>query len=401
MPYKHKLFLEEAAATAIVVGDLHLYPGSDEAPAQDLEALSRTVDVCGLLVLNGDVLDLDRVEGEPGLGVGPSAAAARAVRFMEAFPGLGRAVRTWVGRGGKVVWLAGNHDAEVCLDSVQDAVRKHLNLGDDGLVFGEKLVLNGEVTIEHGHRLDPDNCYYPTTAAAVRRGNLESLPMGSLITRMLLTRIPEYERSGDHRSKPWQVFTKLLHRHGLSVFRMVALYFLAALRICVIAGKAAYRSDAAPWSSTFGVLAAARRLYLDRLAAALLAVAGLAATLVSFALGAGSSSLFGLVLLAPAAVLLVPPKRAKQYKSMDIEAVRVYAGTLAAEMGTSVVMGHTHQPEMGKVDLEQGRGDGLYLNHGSFSRIHDGARPLAVYKNGSLELSAFPPPPRLDAEQVA
>ena len=102
----------------LVVSDLHLHVGSDPAVARDFARLL-SASPAGLLVINGELFDLDRVAGEKRAGVGSGKAVARVARILDEFPNVTAGLQNWLARGGRIVWLPGNHDAEICLPAVQ------------------------------------------------------------------------------------------------------------------------------------------------------------------------------------------------------------------------------------------------------------------------------------------
>jgi UDP-2,3-diacylglucosamine pyrophosphatase LpxH len=358
----------------LVVSDLHLHPGSDPAVAGDFTRLL-SASPAGRLVINGELFDLDRVAGEKRAGIGSEGAAARVARILDEFPGVTAGLRSWLARGGRIVWLPGNHDAEICLPAVQRELRRRLDQPGDRLRFLDDAYTENGVHIEHGHQHDPDNRLHPTTAKAVSKQRLSALPLGCLTTRFLLCRIPAYENRADNHKGPFSVLLRVLRNHRWATPWMVFLYFIAGLRTAFHALLARRRQDAPPESSMWGSLKIIRRMYLDRV---VLAAALVTFLVLGFALGPNLAVLgAGLPF---AAILLVPPARRQQYRFRDRLGCQMAAGERIRRGARVVIMGHTHHPE-GKTD-----GKGMYLNPGAFSDPTPAGRPYAVVEGSTARL---------------
>ncbi len=363
----------------LVVSDLHLHAGSDPAVADDLVRLL-DASPANLLVLNGEMFDLDRVTGEKGAGIGSGKAAARVARILDEFPGLIEGLRGWLDRGGRIVWLPGNHDAEICLPAVRRELRRRLGPAGDRLRFEDDAYTENGVHIEHGHQHDPDNRFHPTTAKAVSRERLSALPLGCLTTRFLLCRLPTYENHADNHKGPLAVLLRVLRNHRWATPWMVLLYFSAGVRTTFHALLARRRQDAPPDSSMSGPLGIIRRMYLDRVA---LAFALATLLLLCFVLGPNLAVLGAGAPLA--AILLVPPARRQQYRFRDRLGCQMAAGERIRRGARVVIMGHTHHHE-GKSD-----GKGVYLNPGAFSNPTSAGRPYAVVEGSTARLDYLSP----------
>lgn len=359
---------------ALVISDLHLHTGSDPAVAADFSRLL-AASPADLLAINGDMFDLDRVAGETRAGIGSRRAAARVARILDGFPEVIAGLLCWLTRGGRIVWLPGNHDAEICLPEVQQELRRRLEPWAERVRFENDAYSENGVHIEHGHQHDPDNRFHPTTADAVRRQRLSALPLGCLTTRFLLCRIPDYQNRADNHQGPLSVLLRVLKNHRWATPRMVFLYFIAGLRTALHALLARLRSDAPAESSMSGPWRIIRRMYLDRVA---LTAALVTLLLLGFAMGP-SLALLGAG--APlAAILLVPPARKRRYRFRDRLGCQLAAGERIRRGARVVIMGHTHHPE-GKAD-----GQGIYLNPGAFSIPTYSGRPYVVIKGSTARL---------------
>ena len=362
----------------LVVSDLHLHTGSDPAVAEDLTRLLAQ-SPANLLVINGEMFDLDRVAGEKRGGIGPGKAAARVARILDEFPEVTAGLRNWLARGGRIVWLPGNHDAEICLPSVQQELRLRLDPAGDRLRFEDNAYTDGGIHIEHGHQHDPDNRFHPATAAAVSKQRLSALPLGCLTTRFLLCRIPDYQNNADNHKNPLSVLIRVLKNHRWATPWMVLLYFIAGVRTAYHALLARRREDAPPESSMSGSLKIIRRMYLDRVA---LTATLLTLLVLGFSLGPNLAILgAGLPF---AAILLVPPSRKQRYRFRDRLGCQMAAGERIRRGARVVIMGHTHHSE-GKLDRK-----GVYLNPGAFSDSAPAGRPYAVVEGLTARLDYLP-----------
>jgi UDP-2,3-diacylglucosamine pyrophosphatase LpxH len=358
----------------LIISDLHLHAGSDPAVAGDFARLLAE-NPADRLVINGDLFDLDRVAGEKRAGIGSSSAAARVARVLDEFPDVTASLRSWLARGGRIAWLPGNHDAEICLPAVQRELLQRLGPAGERVRFEDDAYRENGIHIEHGHQHDPDNRFHPTTADAVAKQRLSALPLGCLTTRFLLCRIPDYQNRDDNHQGPLSVLLRVLRSHRWATPRMVFLYFVAGLRTAFHALLARRRKDAPPESSMSGPWQIIRRMYLDRVA---LTAALVTFLLLGFALGPN------LILLGAglpfAAILLVPPSRKQHYRYHDRLGCQMAAGERIRRGTRVVIMGHTHHPE-GKTD-----GKGTYLNPGAFSVPTEAGRPYVVVKGSIARL---------------
>jgi UDP-2,3-diacylglucosamine pyrophosphatase LpxH len=362
-----------------VVGDVHLHASADPSTAGDL---ARLLDRLGAedprccVVFNGDLFDLDRVPGEAGCGVGEQRVARRVSGVLDRFPDVARAMRQHVSRGGSVLFVAGNHDAELLLPAVQRVLAERV-FGDGGspgpdagactspggaalqrVVATDRLALD-QVRIEHGHQGDPDSAFFPDTLSAVRKGRLTAFPLACLLTRLFVTQNPRLEPLGDIYKTPAPVLWRVLRDYKLDGLRMILHYPLMGLRIAGLSVLARMRNDAprrdeaCSMSSPWRVV---RRLYLDRY---LVAVASLV-LLGGYALG-WLPKWIPWVAAVAAVYLVVPPVRKKAFLHRDVRASAEEARALAREGAKLVVFGHTHRPFITNL------GDAIYANHGAFS----------------------------------
>ena len=162
-----------AGATVLAVSDLHLPPQRTDVSGRSCEILAgRLAAETGpvTVVLAGDVIEL--------LGF-PQSTAAEILREHEV---LCAALLAVAERGGQVIYTVGNHDGDLAWDvKTADAVRE---MTGARLCLAADLVLPGghRVRVEHGHQLDPYNCFHD------QRNSLDT-PLGHHIVRQVLPRI--------------------------------------------------------------------------------------------------------------------------------------------------------------------------------------------------------------------
>ena len=101
------------------------------------------------------------------------------------------ALRDFIGQGHRAVFVAGNHDVELCWPDVQGLIRQALGVDDDDLrvTFCNWFYLSGEDTyISHGHQYDP-NCVVANAIdplIEVRGRPRMRIPFGDLAARYML-----------------------------------------------------------------------------------------------------------------------------------------------------------------------------------------------------------------------
>src|SRR5579862_3365475 len=151
----------------ITASDLHLPPVRTDVSGRSCETLARHLDAAAgplTVVLAGDVVEL---LGSPG---------STATDILRPHEDLCAALLAVTARGGQVIYTIGNHDSDLAWDvKAADAVRE---------MTGARLSLadGRKIRIEHGHQLDPYNCFCDA------RNPLDT-PMGHHIVREVIPRI--------------------------------------------------------------------------------------------------------------------------------------------------------------------------------------------------------------------
>lgn len=343
----------------IVVGDAHLHETSDPGIGADLARLVAGAPDQSAIVFNGDLFDLDRVHGEPAAGLGQMRAARRLERALDRHAGLEVAMKGYLARDGFLLFVAGNHDAELLLPEVTASLVARLG-GDPTRVQTTERVVVGAVAIEHGHQADPDAAFFPDTRGGVSRQRLSAFPLACLMTRLFVSAHPRYQAAGLHYETPLPVFLAVLRKYKLAGLWMAVAYPFVAIRITWQSLLARMRRDvprqpsglsmSSPWQ-------VARRLYLDRYFTTVGAVALLVAVVAGW-ITPGFWWLF-----AAMAMYLAVPQRGRRatFGERDSRATAEKAARLAAEGLRVIVFGHIHRAFVEKL------GDALHANHGAFS----------------------------------
>ena len=160
-------------AKVIVASDLHLPPVRTDVSGRCCETLAARLDREDgplTVMLAGDVVEL--------LGF-PDATATDILRAHE---DLCAALTGVTARGGQVIYAIGNHDGDLAWDvKAADAVRE---MTGARLCLEADLILpdGRKVRVEHGHQLDPYNCFCDP------RNSLDT-PLGHHIVREVIPRI--------------------------------------------------------------------------------------------------------------------------------------------------------------------------------------------------------------------
>ncbi|HET9929707.1 MAG TPA: metallophosphoesterase, partial [Polyangiaceae bacterium] len=133
----------------VVVSDVHLEQLGSKNTARALAELVR--DHPGReIVLGGDVFYLSHDSEDDD-------AVDSVLRILRAYPELEAALREHLAGGGRLTFIAGNHDASLAEPRMQDALRRHLADAQASLSVARWFIRRGAVHVEHGHMWDPDN----------------------------------------------------------------------------------------------------------------------------------------------------------------------------------------------------------------------------------------------------
>jgi UDP-2,3-diacylglucosamine pyrophosphatase LpxH len=157
----------------IAISDLHLPPQRTTVSARSCEMLAATITAETeplTVVLAGDIVELLAFPGRTASDV------------LDAHDELCRALACVIERGGQVIYTVGNHDGDLAWDlkaatAVRDATGAKLCLTADLVLPG-----GGRIRVEHGHQIDPYNCFHDP------RNPLDT-PLGHHIVREVMPKI--------------------------------------------------------------------------------------------------------------------------------------------------------------------------------------------------------------------
>jgi UDP-2,3-diacylglucosamine pyrophosphatase LpxH len=323
----------------ITVSDLHLPPVRTVVSGRSCQTLASHLaaeDGPVTVVLAGDVVEL--------LGF-PEATATDILRAHE---DLCAALLAVIADGGQVVYAIGNHDGDLAWDvKAADAVREmtgaRLCLAAD-LILGDGAD-GRKVRVEHGHQLDPYNCFHDAR-------NALDTPIGHHIVREVIPRIELLGKGwvdgahemADPTDFPSFVGSRLVYRKlGRHLWWLIAIP-LAILVLIRIPEFTEFRSrfpDTDVWmhrATTLGWGAV-----VD-----LVVIAALVAILVRRAWVSISALALG------------------ERGYGQNQAARQRAADLIADGYHGFISGHTHHPELA------GTGSGFYANSGSCTSVVEG-----------------------------
>jgi UDP-2,3-diacylglucosamine pyrophosphatase LpxH len=320
----------------ITISDLHLPPVRTDVSGRSCETLARHLDgETGVLtvVLAGDVVEL--------LGF-PEATATDILRAHE---DLCAALMTVTTRGGQVIYAIGNHDGDLAWDvKTADAVRE---MTGARLCLAADLILAGgrKVRVEHGHQLDPYNCFCDA------RNPLDT-PIGHHVVREVIPRIEWLGRGwvdgahemADPTDFPSFVASRMVYRKlGRRLWWLIAipLAILILIRIPELTDFRSRYPDTDVWVHRGEML--------------------------------GYGALADLVVLA--AVVAILARRAwLSISALALDergygqnhAARQRAADLVADGYHGFISGHTHHPELAAT------ASGFYANSGSCTSVVEG-----------------------------
>jgi UDP-2,3-diacylglucosamine pyrophosphatase LpxH len=317
----------------IAVSDLHLPPERTAVSAQSCDVVAaRLAEVTGPLtvVLAGDIVEL--------LGF-PQATAAEILREHE---DLCAALTAVSARGGRVVYAIGNHDGDLAWDDKTGAAVREMTGAE--LCLAADLVLDDgtRIRVEHGHQLDPYNCFHD------QRNSLDT-PLGHHIVREILPRIEFLGRGwldgahemADPADFPSFVGSRLVYRklirHAWWLV-LLPVVILLALRVSEIVELQTRYPDTTRWVHGAQILGYGAVADLIVVAALIAVVSRRAWTSIS--------------------ALALAERGYGQNR-----AARQRAADLTGEGYRGFLSGHTHHPELSAC------GDGFYANTGSCTTV--------------------------------
>ena len=318
----------------LIASDLHLPPERTDVSGRSCAALvARLTELTGPLtvVLAGDIVEL--------LGF----SEATVTDILRAHEDLCTALLAVTERGGQVVYTIGNHDGDLAwdvksADAVWELTGARLCLAADLIFAGGR-----KIRIEHGHQLDPYNCFHDP------RNSLDT-PIGHHIVREVIPRIEWLGRGwvdgahemADPTDFPSFVASRLVYRKLIRhVWWLVAipLALLIVVRIPAWVSFRSHHPDTGVWIHRSVILGYG-------------AVVDLVVIIALVAV------------LARRAWLAVSALALDERGYGQNNAARQRAEDLVGDGYLGFVSGHTHHPE-----LRTSGGSGFYANSGSCTSV--------------------------------
>ena len=315
----------------IAISDLHLPPERTVVSGRCCEVLSRqlTAETAPLtVVLAGDIVEMLAFPG------------TTAADILQAHDDLCQALAAVPGRGGQVIYTVGNHDGDLAWDlKAADAVRDITGatlclVADLHLPGGEK------VRVEHGHQLDPYNCFHDA------RNPLDT-PLGHHIVREVIPKIEWLGRNwlggahemADPADFPSFVASRLVYRKLVRHLWWLILLPLTLFALLPELARVRNRfPDTATWMHDAEILGYGAAIDIAIIALILAIVSRRAWTSISALALAG-----------------------RGYSQNS--AARQRADDLIADGYAGYLSGHTHHPEL------HAHGAGFYANAGSCTSV--------------------------------
>jgi UDP-2,3-diacylglucosamine pyrophosphatase LpxH len=323
----------QPGARVIALSDLHLPPERTAVSGRCCEVIVGRLtaeDAPLIVVLAGDIVEMLAYPG------------ARASDILAEHQDLCDALAAVNARGGQVIYTVGNHDGDLAWDlkaaeAVRDATGASICLTADLRLPGGELI-----RVEHGHQLDPYNCFHDA------RNPLDT-PLGHHIVREVMPKVEWLGRdwlNGAHEMAdpadfPSFLASRLVYRklsRHLWWLILVPVTLLALLRVPEVVQLRSRYPDASRWLHDGEILGYGA--LVDIVVIAL--ILGIISRRVWTSISA-----------------LALAERGYGQNS----AARERADELIAQGYTGYLSGHTHHPEL------RAHGGGFYANSGSCTSV--------------------------------
>ena len=327
----------QPGSTVLAVSDLHLPPERSAVSGRCCEMLAaRLAAEPGpvTVVLAGDIVELLAFPGSSAADV------------LNAHADLCAALTAVNERGGQVVYAIGNHDGDLAWDvKAADAVK---DLTGARLCLAADLTLPGgrRIRVEHGHQLDPYNCFHDAC-------NPLDTPLGHHIVREVIPKVEWLGRdwlNGAHEMAdpadfPSFLASRLVYRklaRHIWWLLLLPVALLVMLRIPEVVAIRTRYPDTSRWLHDGEILGYGAVVDLLVIALIVAIVARRAWTSIS--------------------ALALAERGYGQNK-----AARQRAADLIGDGYTGFLSGHTHHPELWP------SGSGFYANSGSCTSVVEAA----------------------------
>lgn len=337
-----------AGGRVLVASDLHLGGHGSHQPIDELTAAIERRSGPGVLVLNGDIIEL--ATGDP--------RDTRSV--LEEEGRLTAAIRAFAaGEGRRVVYVLGNHDSRLAWDTSGAAAATEAFCCEIALSLELNIKTGAgtkRVQIEHGHRLDPANSYTDP------RDPLD-VPFGLQVTRQLTPAMRRYDFFedadclADPLAFPRFVASRLAYRRFAKHLKWLVVPFIVAILLKLpltlsLFSRSRIGARLAQWPDRF--------LFLGGLVVADL-------VLVVAAMGLAAYAVWEAVAHAA-----LDPRRGRNDAPRADALARIHDGY------AGMITGHTHSAEVCPL------GNGFYANAGCCSEVVEETRarlgPLPVFR---------------------
>lgn len=189
----------------ILLGDIFDYVRHDEPPehdsldSDDLIFWRDRLDEIGIRVKVTDLQQsINRTERLYGLKSDPIKSVYKFADIARGHPEFFEGLAEWVGRGGRVLVVRGNHDLEWWWLAVRAAFRAAIGRAEAGralppellerrVLFADEVGVSlGNVYLEHGHEFEDTTAVAPNGPVLARVPLELSWPLGSFINRYLI-----------------------------------------------------------------------------------------------------------------------------------------------------------------------------------------------------------------------
>jgi UDP-2,3-diacylglucosamine pyrophosphatase LpxH len=329
--------------------------------------------------------DIDKSERRYGLKTHDHKTVWKLLLTVDGHPRVLAALAAWVSRGGRVLFITGNHDVELYWPLVRSAIRRELadrGAGDeaevgDRVLFEQEHVVIDNLYVEHGHRFErltrvegpPELPRDPGDEGQI------NLPLGSFVNRYVINKVEALDPFIDNVKPVQDALMRLARQRPLKILST----YLGAWRFLgmMVAKRGLHHSTVA--------IAAALVLPPILIPVALVLFTPIKDTVLGFlpdSVGTAVTIVLGVVAsgVVPyvAGVLgdvLKRIRRSRPVTDHQLDAARELVNTELRDCPRRrkyVCMGHSHVSAVRRLDAD---GDHVYLNTGTWIALWPDDRP--------------------------